>query len=305
VRVKAAAEKRLRASSEFDLIYSMSFWANASEVAAALGIHYQIPYVIHDHRTQYQRALEYKFRISSTLIYAMEKAKVVLALTETHKENIAKFIKKEKIEIFSLPLRDDFFEVYYRNNETSDLILGAATNWREIKRLDVLLKAFDLALKENERMKLYVAGPIPGERKVLAKHKRVVLMGELNRTELKAFVGKLDILIISSDHETLGLPAIEALAVGTPVITTRCGGPEEIIDNANRAGEFVGCTVERGDPQALKYAILKLSKLSVDRSRIANYAKKEFSIESAQKKLEYIFKKISGSCFIMKKNDNQ
>ena len=39
----------------------------------------------------------------------------------------------------------------------------------------------------------------------------------------------IDILVVSSEQESFGLTIIEALAMETPVVSTRCGGPEEII----------------------------------------------------------------------------
>lgn len=48
----------------------------------------------------------------------------------------------------------------------------------------------------------------------------------------------IDVLVISSEQESFGLTAIESMAVETPVVATRCGGPEEIIGN-NRDGYFV------------------------------------------------------------------
>jgi glycosyltransferase involved in cell wall biosynthesis len=60
----------------------------------------------------------------------------------------------------------------------------------------------------------------------------------------------LDVLVVSSIQESFGLTAVEALAVQTPVVATRCGGPEETIQQ----GE-TGLLVPVGDPVAMATAI--------------------------------------------------
>ena len=59
---------------------------------------------------------------------------------------------------------------------------------------------------------------------------------------LSAFV---DCLGVPSDHETFGLPIAEALSQGTPVISTKCGGIEELIDHS------MGIVINRGDELSL------------------------------------------------------
>lgn len=63
----------------------------------------------------------------------------------------------------------------------------------------------------------------------------------------------IDVLVISSEQESFGLTAIESLAVETPVVSTRCGGPEEIIEDGKN-----GYLVNVKDAPALGKAILTL-----------------------------------------------
>src|SRR4029079_1767278 len=62
------------------------------------------------------------------------------------------------------------------------------------------------------------------------------LVGEIQRSAL---------LVLPSRSESLGMVLVEALACGTPVVATRCGGPEDIVD------ERVGVLVPPEDPEAL------------------------------------------------------
>ena len=42
---------------------------------------------------------------------------------------------------------------------------------------------------------------------------------------------KADCFVLSSFHETFGVVLIEAMSCGTPVLSTKCGGPESIVTN--------------------------------------------------------------------------
>ena len=42
-----------------------------------------------------------------------------------------------------------------------------------------------------------------------------------------------DAFVLPSRHESFGVVCIEALATGLPVLATRCGGPEDIVDDTN------------------------------------------------------------------------
>ena len=67
------------------------------------------------------------------------------------------------------------------------------------------------------------------------------------------FLAAIDVLVISSEQESFGLMAIEALAMETPVVATRCGGPEESITDG-----VTGLLVPVNDPLSMAYAIVRL-----------------------------------------------
>jgi glycosyltransferase involved in cell wall biosynthesis len=55
--------------------------------------------------------------------------------------------------------------------------------------------------------------------------------------------------VVSSRRESFSAVAVEALACGTPVVATRCGGPEEILT------QETGVLVPPEDPEALAAGI--------------------------------------------------
>lgn len=71
--------------------------------------------------------------------------------------------------------------------------------------------------------------------------------------DISDILGALDVVVISSTQESFGLTAAEAMALETPVVATRCGGPEEIIDHGRD-----GWLVEVGDVSGLAQGVLDL-----------------------------------------------
>ena len=80
---------------------------------------------------------------------------------------------------------------------------------------------------------------------------RVRLLGW--RNDVHDLMSAIDVLVISSEQESFGLTAIEALSMETPVVATRCGGPEEVMADGD-----TGLLVPVKDPDAMADAIVKL-----------------------------------------------
>lgn len=87
------------------------------------------------------------------------------------------------------------------------------------------------------------AGPIyfvvigDGDPVLVASLKREVLAKGLDerfrfigwRDDVSEIIPCLDVLLVTSEQEAFGRTVIEAMAAGVPVVSTKCGGPEEII----------------------------------------------------------------------------
>jgi len=101
------------------------------------------------------------------------------------------------------------------------------------------------------------------------------------------FMRKSNICVLSSDNEGLPTVLIEAMACGTPVVSTDCpSGPAEILE-----GGKYGRLVPVRDPQALADAILETLKDPVDTELLKQRAD-DFSVEKiADQYLQLIFPK--------------
>lgn len=64
----------------------------------------------------------------------------------------------------------------------------------------------------------------------------------------------LDVLVCSSREEGFSLAVAEGMSASVPVVATRCGGPEDLIDDGTN-----GLLVPAGDPDALADAVTRLA----------------------------------------------
>ncbi len=91
--------------------------------------------------------------------------------------------------------------------------------------------------------------------------------------------------VLPSLHESQGVVVIEALVSGRPAVSTRCGGPEFLIDGSN------GLIVGPGEPMPLAKAIIDvLSHLErYDPQQISADAVKRFSCEAVSAQLSALY----------------
>ncbi len=122
-----------------------------------------------------------------------------------------------------------------------------------------LLQAFARAFK-GKQVELRIGGD--GEERSnletqatnLDINAQVKFLGLLNRMQVRDEMKTCDASVLPSLYETFGIVAIEALSCGKPVIATRCGGPEYIINDKN------GFLVPKDDEFSLAEAMKRMVK---------------------------------------------
>ena len=122
------------------------------------------------------------------------------------------------------------------------------------KNFDLIIRSVAAISKERPiRLILCGKGPLQSELEQLADDlgisDRVSFPGFV--TNPFAYMRRADVFVLSSIREAFGNVLVEALATGTPVVSTNCpGGPAEILED----GKW-GRLVPIGDPDAMAKAI--------------------------------------------------
>jgi glycosyltransferase involved in cell wall biosynthesis len=158
-----------------------------------------------------------------------------------------------------------------------------------VKGFNVLLQAFKLVRSANPSATLAVAGDGPELRrlmemvKTLQLGKAVDFLGAVRPEKLRMELAGSHCYVCSSLFETFGVAPLEALAAGIPVVSTKCGGPEDFIAAPS------GLLVPRDDPETLAKGMLSQASGNNIEQRIHAYnVAAEFSYNKVGRVLEEV-----------------
>ena len=109
--------------------------------------------------------------------------------------------------------------------------------------------------------------------------------GRMANDEVLPFYQKATYVLVNSRVETFSVVAAEALMAGKPVISTRCGGGEEFLN------ETCAILIAADNQQDLKEAILSMNTnfKNYDPQKLHDYAFSLFSKESVGRKLHELY----------------
>ncbi len=229
--------------------------------------------------------------------FSMNESDILTAVSHNLKEETYKNFDIEKdIEVihnfvdvkrFNRKPVDAFKKLIAPNGEK---IIVHASNFRKVKRVDDVVKAF-LLINEKIPSKLLLLGDGPERTPVEAAAR------DSNASDAIKFLGKqeqmedilpiADLFLLTSEYESFGLAALEAMAAEVPVISTNAGGLPEIIING-----YCGYMSNVGDVADMsKNAILILQdKKTHDRFKANALAQaKRFDIENIVPKYEKLY----------------
>lgn len=267
---------------------------NAGYLAQLIYEKYDIPYVVTEHSSAFSRNL-----ISEDVIYSLKSvvlhAKGCIAVSRIFSEYLEGKFPSSVWQYIPNIVNDSFFEngeeVFINQAEKKRIISICSLN--KNKNTALLIKAFSQVLLqlENDAVELVIGGD--GEErhnlnilvKELKLENNVKFLGTLSRNQVKEEIKKSSLFVVSSKYETFGVVAIEALALGKPVVATKCGGPESIITSD------VGILVENDSVSDLAKGILHVCTHleNYDAQRLKNYCFNNFSEIKVIDKLNEIY----------------
>jgi glycosyltransferase involved in cell wall biosynthesis len=178
-----------------------------------------------------------------------------------------------------------YLKKIYRKAD-SPSILWVGRKFR-IKGLGDMLKAFKIILKTKKKAKLMIISP---DKIDIRGMKNISVKSFLSTTELARAYARADVFVSTSIFEGLGLPPLEAMASGTPVVTTDSVGVMEYAKNRVNA-----LVVPPSEPQKAAEAILNI----LEDDRLARKivkgglkTAKEFNWDITVDKFDRFFKRV-------------
>jgi len=162
------------------------------------------------------------------------------------------------------------------------------------KNLLRLLKAFEVIGKKMEKINLVIAGDRRwGSEKILSKitesnfANRIILTGYVNPNDLPVIYNATELFVYPSLYEGFGLPPLEAMACGTPVVTSNLSSlPEVVGDAAVLVDPYNVESIARGILKVLKDKELRENLIRKGFERV-----KIFSWEKTARETLSVYKK--------------
>lgn len=234
------------------------FWRQAEKIPADLFhfTHFNVPvlfskpYVVTVHDVtrflfpgQRQQGLFKQIAYEWIFERAVKMAKTVICVSETTRQEI----KKENTRVIHEGVDEIFFQTVSAVQRAKiRALLGTQAPyvlyvgvWMSHKNLPRLLETFADVQKQIPDLKLVLIGkPKPGYinmMKLVEKAgvtKNVIFPDFVSEELLPALYSEAECVFLPSLYEGFGLPALEAAAVGTPVVTSNVAGSAEIMGEA-------------------------------------------------------------------------
>jgi glycosyltransferase involved in cell wall biosynthesis len=250
---------RLRRRFPFDLIHAHMIYPEGA-VARRLASRYGVPFVVSEHAPWTERWFEHA-AVRRDALAAARAASSLVAVSTSVQRTIASYIGDSKqIPVVPVGVDADLFRLGPRERRADQILFVGWINY--MKGVDVLLQAMQRLVRSGRPGRLLVVGGavyrntrLQEERlralaASLALGDRVTFLGPKSHTEVARLMGESAVVVLPSRAESFGAVLVEALACGTPVVATRCGGPEDIVTDE------VGLLVPPEDPEALADALV-------------------------------------------------
>jgi glycosyltransferase involved in cell wall biosynthesis len=254
-----ATARRLHRESPFDLIHAHFIYPDgvvAAEVGRALGI----PVMTSEHAFWLPWLVDHP-KVGRQVRAALPRIAVVTAVSDFLRQGIDAFVNGA-VDTAVLPnvIDDRIFRLTTApRNEDELLYVGLI---RRVKRVDVLLRAFAevRSTMPNLRLRILSANAFRTYARDRAEMRSLISsLGLDSVVEIEHGVSPEGVAeamrrcafvaISSTRRETFCSVAAEAMACGTPLIVTRCGGPEEFVTADD------GVMVDADDPAAFAQGI--------------------------------------------------
>lgn len=176
---------------------------------------------------------------------SLGRSKVVLTISEFSRQEIVKFTKTRFDKIKAIPLSADsgFSEKHPGDfvaervmvlTRSADPYILMVSNTYPHKSMETGIQAFGKIMADIPHKLVVIGKPRLGEAEVekamaaLPQEGRVVRLQYVMGQDLAALYQGADLFVFPSKYEGFGLPVLEAMSAGVPVVTTREGSIPEV-----------------------------------------------------------------------------
>jgi glycosyltransferase involved in cell wall biosynthesis len=282
-----------------DLILAHSgIWAGCA--AERINQAYNIPYIITEHRSflvfstaESKQQLTPLYR--KMLPEAYRNACRLIAVSASMKPGLLEVTPdiEDRITVVPNMVNGDFFSFPSSERSKDPFVFLSAGRLVKFKGLDYLLRAFaSLKSSVNVPIRLRIIGRGEEHQNLkkladeLGIHDEVEFTGRISRDEVSRAYREANCFVLPSLYEAFGVVLIEAMASGLPVIATRSGGPENIVEAP------CGILTEPGNVDTLRDSMAAMIRnyASFEQSRIRESTLQRYGHREIAREYLKIFK---------------
>lgn len=208
----------------------------AKQILASEGIH--IPFITTLHGTDIT-LLGKDASFEPVITFAMNQSDALTAVSKSLKEDTFSYFKVTKeIQVVPNFIRLEDYDRLDRNVAHKEMyapygekLLMHVSNFRRVKRVDDVLRVFDKVRKKIPS-KLILIGDGPERNNIEKLCRELDTCGDIRSlgkiTNPEHVLAVADLFLLTSETESFGLAALEAMAAKVPVISTNTGGTSEV-----------------------------------------------------------------------------
>jgi glycosyltransferase involved in cell wall biosynthesis len=239
----------------------------------------------------------------ASMAYATRRATRILTVSESSKRDIVRFFgtPADKIDViynsfderFSVEPSEEAIDRVRERFQLHNPFVLYAGNVKPHKNLERLIEAFNLVRQRGlQRLKLVMIGDEISKYAALRRavhryqlHQQVRFIGYLPEETLAVMYRLAGVFVFPSLYEGFGLPPLEAMASGTPVVTSNVSSLPEVAGDA-------AVLVDPYDPVAIAdaiYRVLTSGELQESLRIKGQIRAKQFSWEASVQRVRDIY----------------
>lgn len=273
--------KVFRSNHKPDIIHA--HFTEIGYIASKLAQEERIPLVITEHSSKINQK-DIPYPLKKYADYAYRHANVIISVSNALKKNIFYNFGIQSQVIPNIISLENFS---YCPKEHIGFGYISTANLVEIKCPELLIYAFAEIhnIYPSTFLGLVGNGPLKTKLEHLVKklslEDSVFFYGQLSRKQIAKLYSNYDCFVLASSSETFGVAYIEAMACGLPIIATKCGGPEDFVNENN------GLLVATNSLKELVSGMITMhdNYFKYDRASINRYAIDNFSPNKIAEKL--------------------
>ncbi len=220
-------------------------------------------------------------------------AKAVVAISQNLRQRLIAFGGASRVELIPCTVDDSYWTSPAVPRSQTPFTFYAQAHLTPRKGFDILIRAFARQFRGDSTVRLVIGGDGVSRPDLEALvdatgiRSQMTFLGAISRDAVREAMHAANCFVLPSLAENFGVVLIEAMSTGLPVISTRCGGPEDFID------ERVGILLQPGDEDGLATALTTLRMAPpFDALTIRNHAIRRFGHAIVGRRLSELYRTV-------------